>query len=193
MELWQGFARPRTRGRLNSVANRLAVGHVRPDPDGLAALRHDRFGGGPRPSLLEINGRDRASKAPGCARHDRHPVAGANGPAALANLITLGEQNVDWIVDAIEHLRREGHATMEPSAEGQQSWMDTVFSLAEQTLVSKANTWYTGGNIAGKPRGLSMYTGGYQRYVEACRQAAGSYPLFAFGTAQARAFGPYAG
>jgi cation diffusion facilitator CzcD-associated flavoprotein CzcO len=111
-------------------------------------------------------------------------VAGANGPAALANLITLDEHNVDWIIDAIAHMRREGLTAMEPSVAAQQAWMDTVFSLAELTLVSKANTWYTGGNISGKPRGLSMYTGGYQRYVEACRQAADKYPLFIFRTIQ---------
>ena len=113
-------------------------------------------------------------------------VAGANGPAALANLLTLDEQNVDWIADAIAHMRREGMTAMEPRATAQQAWMDTVAALAELTLVSKANTWYTGGNIAGKPRGLSMYTGGYQRYAEACRQAANAYPLFTFQPVQPR-------
>ncbi|HWU79900.1 MAG TPA: NAD(P)/FAD-dependent oxidoreductase [Caulobacter sp.] len=108
-------------------------------------------------------------------------VCGPNGPAALANIITLDQQNVDWAADAIAHMRQEGLATMEPTDRAEQAWMDTVHELAELTLVSKANTWYVGGNISGKPRGLSMYTGGFQRYGEACRLAAeGGYVDFVF-------------
>ncbi|KRA60381.1 cyclohexanone monooxygenase [Caulobacter sp. Root655] len=108
-------------------------------------------------------------------------VCGPNGPAALANIITLDQQNVDWIADAIARMRQDGLATMEPTGRAEQGWMDAVYGLAEQTLVSKANTWYVGGNISGKPRGLSMYTGGFQRYSEACRLAAESgYVDFVF-------------
>ncbi len=108
-------------------------------------------------------------------------VCGPNGPAALANIITLDQQNVDWIADAIARMRQEGLSTMEPTERAEQAWMDTVHGLAELTLVSKANTWYVGGNISGKPRGLSMYTGGFQRYGEACRLAAdGGYADFVF-------------
>lgn len=111
-------------------------------------------------------------------------VCGPNGPAALANIITLDQQNVDWIADAIAHMRQEGLSTMEPADRAEQAWMDTVYGLAELTLVSKANTWYVGGNIRGKPRGLSMYTGGFQRYGEACRMAAeGGYADFVFESA----------
>lgn len=107
-------------------------------------------------------------------------VAGPNGPAALANLILLDQQNVDWIVEAIDHMRRHHLTAMEPSPAAQEAWLETIQALAQLTLVSKANTWYTGGNIAGKPRGLSMYTGGYLRYAEACRLAAETYDAFQF-------------
>lgn len=107
-------------------------------------------------------------------------VCGANGPAALANIITLDQQNVDWIAAAIAHMRREGLTAMEPTADAERSWMETVHGLAELTLVSKANTWYVGANIGGKPRGLSMYTGGFQRYSEACSLAAKGYEAFGF-------------
>jgi len=99
-------------------------------------------------------------------------VCGPNGPAALANIITLDQQNIDWIADAITHMHQQGLASIEPTEGAQQAWMETVYGLAGLTLVSKANTWYVGGNISGKPRGLSMYTGGFQRYTEACRLAA---------------------
>ena len=108
-------------------------------------------------------------------------VCGPNGPAALANIITLDQQNVDWIAGAIAHMHQEGLATIEPMERAERAWMDTVYGLAELTLVSKANTWYVGANIGGKPRGLSMYTGGFQRYGEACRLAAeGGYVDFVF-------------
>ena len=113
-------------------------------------------------------------------------VCGPNGPAALANIITLDQQNIDWIADAITHMRQEGLATIEPTEAAEETWMDTVHGLAELTLVSKANTWYVGGNISGKPRGLSMYTGGFLRYSEACRLAAESgYKDFVFARAAA--------
>lgn len=112
-------------------------------------------------------------------------VAGPNGPAALANLIALDQQNVDWIADAIDYMRHKNLTAMEPTPGAQQKWMDTVASLAEQSLVSKANTWYTGGNISGKPRGLTMYMGGFLRFSEACKEAATTYDNFTFVNAAA--------
>lgn len=114
-------------------------------------------------------------------------VAGPNGPAALANLIALGQQNVDWIANAIDYMRREKLTAMEPTPGAQRQWMETVASLAGLSLVSKANTWYTGGNISGKPRGLTMYTGGFLRFSEACRDAAATYDSFVFVSAAAAA------
>jgi cation diffusion facilitator CzcD-associated flavoprotein CzcO len=114
-------------------------------------------------------------------------VCGPNGPAALANIITLDQQNIDWVADAITHMRQEDLKTIEPTEAAEEAWMNTVFGLAELTLVSKANTWYVGGNITGKPRGLSMYTGGFQRYAEACRLAAeNGYKDFVFEKAAAK-------
>ncbi len=115
-------------------------------------------------------------------------VCGPNGPAALANIITLDEQNVNWICDLIAHMRSQGIATVEPRPEAEDEWMETVFALAQLTLVSKANTWYTGTNVDGKPRGLIMYTGGFFKYNEACASVAqAGYPTLDFGKAQVQA------
>ncbi len=101
-------------------------------------------------------------------------VCGPNGPAALANIVTLDEQNVNWICALITHMREGGIGSVEPTLEAEDAWMEQVFALAELTLVSKANTWYTGTNVDGKPRGLIMYTGGFLRYNEACNAVAQS-------------------
>jgi cation diffusion facilitator CzcD-associated flavoprotein CzcO len=99
-------------------------------------------------------------------------VCGANGPAALANIITINEQNVDWICDLITHMDENGLATIEPTLEAEDGWMDDVLTLADKSLMSKANTWYTGTNVEGKPRGLTLYTGGFAKYSQICTDVA---------------------
>lgn len=49
--------------------------------------------------------------------------------------------------------------------------MDLVHSLAPRTLLSKAKTWYVGANVQGKAPGLTMFTGGFQKYREHCLAA----------------------
>jgi cation diffusion facilitator CzcD-associated flavoprotein CzcO len=103
-------------------------------------------------------------------------VCGANGPAALANVFTINEQNIDWIADCITHMRENSYATLEATADAEADWMNTVASLAEKTLISKAKTWYVGANIDGKPKGLSLYTGGFDNYRAFCsRVTEGGY------------------
>ncbi len=96
-------------------------------------------------------------------------VCGANGPAALANIISINEQNVDWICALIDHMEATGMATAEPAGESEERWMEIVRMLAEKTLLSKANTWYVGANVEGKTRGLTMFTGGFAKYGEHCQ------------------------
>lgn len=101
-------------------------------------------------------------------------VCGANGPAALANIISINEQNVNWLCGLLDHMAAEGLATFEPTPQAEARWMDLVHTLAEKTLLSKAQTWYVGANVKGKTRGLTMFTGGFSKYREHCDMAAGS-------------------
>ncbi len=95
-------------------------------------------------------------------------VCGANGPAALANIISIDEQNVDWIMALMAHMDENGLATVEPSKDAEDRWMEIVLALAEKSLLSKAQTWYVGANVEGKSRGLTMFTGGFAKYNEHC-------------------------
>ena len=99
-------------------------------------------------------------------------ICGANGPAALANIITINEQNVDWFADVIRHMDRQGLATVEPTRAAEEAWMDEVGALASTNLLSKAQTWYTGANVEGKARGLTLYTGGFAKYRDRCAAVA---------------------
>jgi cation diffusion facilitator CzcD-associated flavoprotein CzcO len=98
--------------------------------------------------------------------------SGPNGPAALANLITIAEHDVDWIADMISYMEANGLATVEPTAEAEEGWMQLVLALAEKSLIRKANTWWVGANVKGKPQGLTMFIGGFHKYRELCAAAA---------------------
>ncbi len=98
--------------------------------------------------------------------------SGPNGPAALANLITVAEHDVDWIADMIGYMEANGHRSAEPTAEAEAQWMRLVASLAEKSLIRKANTWWVGANVKGKPQGLTMFIGGFHKYREQCEAAA---------------------
>lgn len=95
-------------------------------------------------------------------------IGGPNGPSILANYIRLDEMNVDWVVDCILHMRRQGLATVEATPEAVARWSRTVGEIADRTLYVKADTWYTGANIEGKPRGFHVFAGGLNRYAEVC-------------------------
>jgi len=97
---------------------------------------------------------------------------GPNGPAALANLITIAEHDVDWIAELIAYMDGNGLRTVEPSARAENAWMDLVALLAEKSLIRKANTWWVGANVKGKPQGLTMFIGGFHKYREHCAAAA---------------------
>jgi cation diffusion facilitator CzcD-associated flavoprotein CzcO len=98
-------------------------------------------------------------------------ICGPNSPAALVNIITLDQQNADWICDCIEHMRGNHFVTVEATAAAEEEWMDLVTNLASRSLLPQANTWYVGANIDGKPRNFSLFSGGFQRYREFCSRA----------------------
>ncbi len=43
---------------------------------------------------------------------------------------------------------------------------------ADATLFPACNSWYVGANVAGKPRRVMPYTGGFPGYVERCEAVA---------------------
>ena len=108
-------------------------------------------------------------------------TTGPTGPAALANIVHISEHDVDWIADAIGYMDRNGLSAIEPTSEAEERWMEIVRDLAGRTLLSKAKTWYVGANVSGKPQGLTLFTGGFPKYVEYCKAATQSgYRDFAF-------------
>ena len=60
----------------------------------------------------------------------------------------------------------------EATAAAQEAWVEHVNAEADQTLFPRANSWYIGANIAGKPRVILPYTGGVGKYREVCDEVA---------------------
>ena len=99
-------------------------------------------------------------------------ITGPGSPSVLSNMVVSIEQHVDWVVEAIEHLDRHGLATIEPTVEAQDEWVDHVNFVAGFTLYPKANSWYMGANVPGKPRVFMPYAGGVGAYRQKCDQVA---------------------
>lgn len=102
----------------------------------------------------------------------------------IMNNYTLGiEINMDWISGLIEHAEGAGADVCEASRAGERGWGLHCQELAEKTLLLKTESWWTGANIAGKPRPklFQSYTGGIKAYrLELERSAAAGYPEFTF-------------
>ena len=97
-------------------------------------------------------------------------VNGPSSPSVLANMLQTIEHHVDWIVDCIAYAESNGFVRVEADEAAQVAWAHEVANMAEKTLYTKANSWYMGANVPGKPRVFLMYIGGLDRYVERCDQ-----------------------
>ena len=115
-------------------------------------------------------------------------VTGPGSPSVLTNMIPSIEQHVDWIADCIAYMAARGLERIEPTREAQAAWDHEVEQAASHSLFLKADSWYMGANVPGKPRAILPYMGGLANYAERCGQvASGGYTGFAFAGAPAQA------
>lgn len=101
--------------------------------------------------------------------------------AALCNMTTCLQQQVDWITDCLEYAKDNNFTVIEATKDFEDEWVAHHDEVANQTLVVKTNSWYMGSNVDGKPRRLLSYIGGVGTYRNKCdEQAEKGYPGFAF-------------
>lgn len=146
-----------------------------------ALTRIDVRGRGGR-SLTEEWGRDIRTTM-GLAKHGYPNLLTTAVPlapsAALCNMTTCLQQQTEWISGAIRDLRAEGKSRIEPTARGEDAWVDHHEEVASATLVPRTTSWYLGSNVPGKPRRLLSYIGGVGTYRQKCEEeAARGYPAF---------------
>ncbi len=100
--------------------------------------------------------------------------------AALCNMTTCLQQQVEWIDDCIKYMRGNNLKVIEPSREIEDQWVAHHDETANATLIAKTNSWYLGSNVEGKPRRVLSYCGGVGTYRQKCDEVAASgYPGFA--------------
>jgi cyclohexanone monooxygenase len=107
-------------------------------------------------------------------------ITGPGSPSVLSNMPVSIEQHVEWITGCIDHMRRNGFATVEAQSDAEDRWTAHVAEVANSTLMPTANSWYMGANIPGKPRVFMPYLGGVGPYRQKCNEiAAKGYEGFA--------------
>ncbi len=95
-------------------------------------------------------------------------ITGPQSPSVLSNMVVSIEQHVDWVCDAIDHMRAERLDVIEPTPQAEDGWVQHTNDFADITLFPLANSWYMGANVPGKPRVVLPYVGGVDRYRSIC-------------------------
>jgi cation diffusion facilitator CzcD-associated flavoprotein CzcO len=106
-------------------------------------------------------------------------VSGPGSPSVLSNMAMSIEQHVRFIAEFIGYAEANGVGAVEATASAQESWVEHVNEVASATLYPRANSWYVGANVPGKPRVFMPYIGGFPTYVVKCEDiAANGYEGF---------------
>lgn len=95
-------------------------------------------------------------------------ITGPQSPSVLSNMPVSIEQHVEWVTDCIDTMRRTEKTVIEATAEAQDEWVRHVNEIVGATLLPRANSWWMGANIPGKPRTFLPYldpegVGGYRK------------------------------
>ncbi|KAJ5640052.1 uncharacterized protein N7484_007914 [Penicillium longicatenatum] len=114
---------------------------------------------------------------------------GPQAPTALCNGPTCAEYQGDFVVGAMEYMRKTGQRRIEAGAEAEQLWGEDVRKFAYSSLLPETDSvslplfliieffslmllqWYMGSNIPGKVREPLIYLGGvpnYYKSLDAC-------------------------
>jgi len=99
-------------------------------------------------------------------------ITGPGSPSVLSNMVVSIEQHVEWIGDCIAYLRQHKLECLEANADAEDAWCAHVGEVAGYTLFPRAESWYSGANIPGKPRGFMPYVGGVGAYRQKCSEVA---------------------
>ena len=99
-------------------------------------------------------------------------ITGAGSPSVLVNMVVGIEHHVQWICDCLASMRQQGMRTIEATREAQDRWVAHVNAAADKTLFPRANSWFLGANIPGKPRVFMPYVAKIGVYRRECQEAA---------------------
>jgi len=99
--------------------------------------------------------------------------------AALCNMTTCLQHQVDWITGCIGYMKARGLTEIEPTKAAQDEWVKYHDEVANATLIAKTDSWYVGSNVPGKQRRMLSYAGGVGTYHQKCEEVSvKGYPGF---------------
>jgi cation diffusion facilitator CzcD-associated flavoprotein CzcO len=109
-------------------------------------------------------------------------ITGPLSPSVLSNMVVSIEQHVEWVADCITYVCKAGGTTVEATAQAEDRWVQHVADVGSVTLFPRADSWYMGANVPGKPRTFLPYIGGVGEFRRLCdEEAASGYPGFVLG------------
>jgi cation diffusion facilitator CzcD-associated flavoprotein CzcO len=107
-------------------------------------------------------------------------ISGPGSPSVLTNMLVSIEQHVNFIGECLRYMRSNGHTLIEAKLQAEDTWVDHVNNVANQTLYPSCNSWYLGANVPGKTR-VFMPLVGFPPYVKKCEEVVASgYEGFEF-------------
>lgn len=89
---------------------------------------------------------------------------GPQAPTAFATGPSSAECQGQWITTALSRMREKGLTKIDATKEAEQEWRDHTLDAGDKGLFKKANSWYYGDNIPGKPREALNYMAGLPTY-----------------------------
>jgi hypothetical protein len=81
-------------------------------------------------------------------------------------------QQIDFIGDLLEHMRKSGHVRVEPTAEAEDGWTRHSAEVAEPLLRRVVPNYMTHINADDGTSIFIPYAGGFHNYVAACDKVA---------------------
>jgi cyclohexanone monooxygenase len=106
-----------------------------------------------------------------CGFPNLFTITGPGSPSVFSNMVTSIEQNVDWIADCVDFVRKNGLSSVEAKQSAEDRWFAHVNEVGARTLIDQSsNSWYVGANVPGKPRVVVPYAGGVPAYLKACQE-----------------------
>jgi cyclohexanone monooxygenase len=101
-------------------------------------------------------------------------ITGPGSPSVLVNVIVGIEHHVEWISICLARMREHKHTRIDATLPAEDRWVEHVNAAAARTLFPRADSWFLGANIPGKPRVFMPYVakiGVYRRECEAVAEA----------------------
>ena len=74
--------------------------------------------------------------------------------ASVGNFPRSAEPLVEWVTDAIAHVRDSGHTRIQPTKQAEDDWVEHMKEGGAKILRTQADSWFVGANIPGKARVL---------------------------------------